>query len=75
MAEYELPDPVVQISDVQELAADLVVIPNRRVGLVPNIGLIGGTQAVLVVDTGMGPRNAQKVLDSRPTTQLAASCT
>ncbi len=63
MAEYELPEPVVQISGIQELARDLVVIPNRRVGLVPNIGIIGGTQSVLVVDTGMGPRNAEKVLD------------
>jgi len=62
MAEYVLPDPVVQIAGVQELARDLVVIPNRRVQLVPNIGVIGGTQSVLVVDTGMGPRNAEKVL-------------
>lgn len=62
MAEYVLPEPVVQVSDVQELARDLVVIPNRRVQLVPNIGVIGGTHSVLVVDTGMGPRNAEKVL-------------
>jgi len=63
MAEYELPDPVVQVSDIKDVARDLVVIPNRRVGLVPNIGIIGGTQAVLVVDTGMGPRNANRVLE------------
>lgn len=62
MAEYALPDPVVEVSQVQELAHDLVVIPNRNVGLVPNIGVIGGTEAVLVVDTGMGPGNAEKVL-------------
>jgi glyoxylase-like metal-dependent hydrolase (beta-lactamase superfamily II) len=30
--------------------------------LVPNIGIIGGTHSVLVVETGMGPRNAEKVL-------------
>lgn len=30
--------------------------------MVPNIGVIGGTQAVLVVDTGLGPANAAKVL-------------
>jgi glyoxylase-like metal-dependent hydrolase (beta-lactamase superfamily II) len=29
---------------------------------VPNIGVIGGDQSVLVVDTGMGPNNADKVL-------------
>lgn len=56
------PDPVVEITDVRELGRDLVVVPNRDVDLVPNIGVIGGTQSVLVVETGMGPRNAQKVL-------------
>ncbi|TDD47344.1 MBL fold metallo-hydrolase [Kribbella antibiotica] len=52
----------VDTSTVQELARDLVVIPNQDVGLVPNIGLIGGSEAVLVVDTGLGPRNAEMVL-------------
>ena len=62
MADYPYPDPIVQVTDVQELARDLVVIPNRRVQLVPNIGVIGGTHSVLVIETGMGPRNAGKVL-------------
>ncbi len=64
MAEFkfEMPDPIVQTAEVSELASDLVVIPNRGVGLVPNIGIIGGTDAVLVVDTGMGPANAATVL-------------
>ncbi|MER6949402.1 MBL fold metallo-hydrolase [Nonomuraea sp. NPDC000554] len=55
-------EPVVEISQVQELDRDLVVIPNRGVELVPNIGVIGGEHSVLVVETGMGPRNAEKVL-------------
>ncbi|ADD43155.1 MBL fold metallo-hydrolase [Stackebrandtia nassauensis] len=55
-------DPVVDTGHAQELARDLVVIPNGGVGLVPNIGVIGGTRAVLVVETGLGPRNAEKVL-------------
>jgi glyoxylase-like metal-dependent hydrolase (beta-lactamase superfamily II) len=62
MPEYAGPDPVVEITGAEELAPDLVVIPDRRVELVPNIGVIGGTQSVLVVETGMGPRNAEKVL-------------
>jgi hypothetical protein len=62
MADYPYPDPIVQVTDVQELARDLVVIPNRRVQLVPNIGVIGGTHLVLVIETGIGPRNAEKVL-------------
>jgi glyoxylase-like metal-dependent hydrolase (beta-lactamase superfamily II) len=59
---YPYPDPVVEITGAQELDRDLVVIPDRRVPLVPNIGIIGGTHSVLVVETGMGPGNAGKVL-------------
>jgi glyoxylase-like metal-dependent hydrolase (beta-lactamase superfamily II) len=59
MAELE---PVVRIEDVRELGHDLVVIPDRRVQLVPNIGIVGGTHSVLVIETGMGPRNAETVL-------------
>jgi glyoxylase-like metal-dependent hydrolase (beta-lactamase superfamily II) len=62
MPEYPFPDPVVETSGAQEIARDLVVVPNHDVDLVPNIGLIGGTHSVLVVDTGLGPRNAQRVL-------------
>src|SRR5690242_2158700 len=58
----ELPDPAVRVADAQEIAPDLLVIPNHGVGLVPNIGIIGGTQAVLVVETGIGTANAEQVL-------------
>jgi glyoxylase-like metal-dependent hydrolase (beta-lactamase superfamily II) len=63
MPDYVLPDPIVRITDVQELARDLVVIPDRRVPLVPNIGIVGGQHSVLVIETGMGPRNAETVLN------------
>lgn len=59
---YPYPDPVVEITGARELDRDLVVIPDRRVPLVPNIGVIGGAHSVLVVDTGLGPENAGKVL-------------
>src|SRR6185295_16261383 len=62
MADHQLPDPVVQTTGAHELARDLVVIPNRRVDLVPNIGVIGGDHSVLVVETGLGPGNAEEVL-------------
>ena len=61
-SEHLTHDPIVEITQVRELASDLVVIPNRRVELVPNIGVIGGNHSVLVVDTGIGPRNGEKVL-------------
>ncbi len=48
--------PVVSGSP-EEVAAGVFVIPDRRAPLVPNIGVIVGDRAALVVDTGMGPRN------------------
>ncbi|SER18536.1 Metallo-beta-lactamase superfamily protein [Lentzea xinjiangensis] len=57
-----LPDPVVQVSGAVEVAPDVLVIPNDHVSLVPNIGVIGGAEAVLVVDTGLGADNASAVL-------------
>jgi glyoxylase-like metal-dependent hydrolase (beta-lactamase superfamily II) len=62
MSNEPMPDPVVRVSGAQEIAPDLLVIPNHRVGLVPNIGVIGGTRAVLVVETGIGTANAEQVL-------------
>jgi glyoxylase-like metal-dependent hydrolase (beta-lactamase superfamily II) len=62
MPQYSGPDPVVEITDVTEIARDLMVVPNRHIDLVPNIGIIGGSRSVLVVETGMGPRSAEKVL-------------
>ncbi|EMD25878.1 MBL fold metallo-hydrolase [Amycolatopsis azurea] len=55
-------EPAVDPGQAREIARDLVVIPNLGVDLVPNIGIIGGEHSVLVVDTGLGPRNAEKVL-------------
>jgi glyoxylase-like metal-dependent hydrolase (beta-lactamase superfamily II) len=60
---YHGPDPVVEITGVTEITRDLVVVPNRHINLVPNIGVIGGTHSVLIVETGMGPSNAAKILE------------
>jgi glyoxylase-like metal-dependent hydrolase (beta-lactamase superfamily II) len=62
MTDEPLADPAVQVAGAREIAPDLLVIPNHRVALVPNIGIIGGTQAVLVVETGIGTANAEQVL-------------
>ncbi|GAA1970436.1 MBL fold metallo-hydrolase [Amycolatopsis minnesotensis] len=63
MVELVSREPVVRAEEARELAGDLVVLPNRGVDLVPNIGVIGGTRAVLVVDTGMGPGNGDAVFE------------
>ncbi|WP_433239260.1 MBL fold metallo-hydrolase [Streptosporangium sp. CA-135522] len=62
MTDEPMTDPAVQVAGAREIAPDLMVIPNHRVALVPNIGIIGGTRAVLVVETGIGVANAEQVL-------------
>jgi glyoxylase-like metal-dependent hydrolase (beta-lactamase superfamily II) len=57
------PAPNVDPTALKEIAPGVHVITDHRVPLVPNIGIILGTEAALVVDTGMGPANGQKVLD------------
>jgi glyoxylase-like metal-dependent hydrolase (beta-lactamase superfamily II) len=56
------PAPVVDPGAIKEIAADVYVIGDRRVPLVPNIGIILGRNAALIIDTGMGPANGEKVL-------------
>ena len=46
-----------------EVSDGIFVIPDRRVPLVPNIGIVVGDDAALVIDTGVGPRNGRYVLD------------
>ena len=58
------PAPVVDPSAIKEIAPGVFVICDHRVPLVPNIGIILGRDAALVVDTGMGPANGKKVLDA-----------
>ena len=64
MTDQQPPAPIVKTEGLHEIAKDLHVIPDNGVPLVPNIGIIGGKNAVLVVDTGMGPVNAARVLES-----------
>jgi len=37
-------------------------IPDFNVGLVPNVGIVVGSKATLVVDTGLGPRNGETIV-------------
>ncbi|MFE0023783.1 MBL fold metallo-hydrolase [Amycolatopsis sp. NPDC059021] len=56
------PEPIVRGEPV-EVADGVFVIPDNRVPLVPNVGIVAGTRAALVVDTGLGPRNGKYVLE------------
>lgn len=56
------PAPLVQEHKTVKVSEHVYVLPDGRVNLVPNIGIIVGNRATLVVDAGMGPRNGQAVL-------------
>ncbi len=45
-----------------QLADNVWVIPDQRVSLVPNVGIVVGDDGVMVIDTGMGPANAEIIL-------------
>jgi glyoxylase-like metal-dependent hydrolase (beta-lactamase superfamily II) len=61
-AEPTPPAPDVDETQIHEIAAGVWVIPDRRVPLVPNIGIVVGDDRALIVDVGMGPRNGERVL-------------
>jgi glyoxylase-like metal-dependent hydrolase (beta-lactamase superfamily II) len=54
--------PLVQPALAQEIAPGVIVLPDQHLDLVPNIGIVIGTDAVLVVDCGMGIANGKRVL-------------
>ncbi|MGV9248779.1 MBL fold metallo-hydrolase [Streptomyces sp. NPDC003710] len=58
----DTPAPIVTGEPV-EVSDGVFVIPDRRVELVPNVGIVVGEKAALVIDTGIGPRNGAYVLE------------
>jgi glyoxylase-like metal-dependent hydrolase (beta-lactamase superfamily II) len=56
------PDPIVRENATVKVAEHVYVIPDANVPLVPNVGIIVGSRAALVVDTGMGLANGQRVV-------------
>jgi glyoxylase-like metal-dependent hydrolase (beta-lactamase superfamily II) len=55
-------DPLVKENITVKLAPHTYVIPDGNVGLVPNVGIIVGNRATLVIDPGLGKRNGEAVL-------------
>jgi glyoxylase-like metal-dependent hydrolase (beta-lactamase superfamily II) len=55
-------DPLVKENVTVKVAAHTYVIPDGNVGLVPNVGIIVGSRATLVIDPGLGKRNGEAVL-------------
>jgi glyoxylase-like metal-dependent hydrolase (beta-lactamase superfamily II) len=56
------PDPLVRENATVKLADHTYVIPDGNVPLVPNVGIVVGSRATLVIDPGLGRRNGETVL-------------
>jgi glyoxylase-like metal-dependent hydrolase (beta-lactamase superfamily II) len=47
-----------------EIAEDVWIIPDRRIFLVPNVGIVVGKEAALVIDCGLGPVCGQRLIEA-----------
>jgi glyoxylase-like metal-dependent hydrolase (beta-lactamase superfamily II) len=56
------PPPLVKENATVKVSAHVHAIPDGNVPLVPNVGIVVGSRATLVVDTGLGPRNGATIL-------------
>jgi glyoxylase-like metal-dependent hydrolase (beta-lactamase superfamily II) len=56
------PDPLVKENITVKLGRHTYEIPDQNVGLVPNVGIVVGSRATLVIDPGLGRRNGETVL-------------
>jgi len=54
--------PLIKDNTTVKVAPHVWAIPDANVGLVPNVGIIVGSRATMVVDTGLGPRNGATVV-------------
>jgi glyoxylase-like metal-dependent hydrolase (beta-lactamase superfamily II) len=57
------PAPIVRVEGLRQISAHVHIIPDNSVPLVPNIGIVVGDRAALVIDTGLGPRNGAAVYE------------
>jgi glyoxylase-like metal-dependent hydrolase (beta-lactamase superfamily II) len=56
------PASLVREGVTEKLTGHVWAIPDGSASLVPNVGIVVGKKAVLVIDTGMGTRNGETVL-------------
>lgn len=61
LAQPPAPTHLVQTDLLKPVAPHVQVIPDQSVPVVPNVGFVVGTRGVMVIDTGLGPRNGAAV--------------
>ncbi len=62
LAQQPAPASLVREGVTEKLTRYVWAIPDGSASLVPNVGIVVGKKAVLVIDTGMGTRNGETVL-------------
>jgi glyoxylase-like metal-dependent hydrolase (beta-lactamase superfamily II) len=56
------PPPMIKEGATVKISEHVYVIPDGSVQAVPNVGIVVGNRATLVIDTGLGARNGQAVV-------------
>ena len=54
--------PVVKEGKTVKVSPHVYLIPDEKVGMVPNVGIIVGSRATMVVDPGMGLKSGEAIL-------------
>ena len=62
-AQAPAPPPMIKRGATLKISEHTYVILDDNVGFVPNVGIVVGERATLIVDTGMGPDNGAIVLE------------
>ena len=62
VAQTPPPVPLIKEGVTVKVSDHVWVIPDGLVPVVPNVGIIVGSRATLIVDTGLGIRNGEAVL-------------
>ena len=57
------PPPIVKVEGLRQISPHIHISPDNSVPLVPNVGYVIGDKAILVIDTGLGPRNGAAVYE------------
>lgn len=57
------PPPIVKTEGLKQISPHVHIIPDNSVPLTPNVGYVIGDKAILVIDTGLGPRNGAAVYE------------